>query len=269
MTREEEDDLAKRTHGWLVRVMVYMDRVHREQVEPHPSPSPRETCLQGLLLRAVMWLRTMAKLEETSDLQALAVGTRSLVEAAVDMLLIHEDKEAASSDSLMTVWEKSAKLKAATELVKHFQSSNKELPSDYKTQIDFLNNEGAAIKKERMKFWNNKKHRERWTGRNLLEDCKAVDNHHSDWLVNVFGATLTEFYQTDLRWINWYVHGSSLAGFRVSAETLTRLRAKCYEVSAHLGMICAHVIQVDYRLFELFPERQTEWEWLLNHRDLE
>ena len=291
MRRKETNDLAKRRYRWLVRVATYAENVHREQIEKQLNPSPRETCLRGLFLRAALGLRTMKKLEQPSDLQALAACTRSLVEISVDMLLVHEDKGSACSER-MEAWQESAKLKAAMLLVEHFRSQNREVPSEYKPQADFVDNKKSEIEKKRIGLWTfytrgtnrdsqtstidektierwKRQHPQRWTNRSLRDDMKIVDEHRRDWLLKVFGLTLTEFYRAELSWINWYVHGSTLTGINnISDETFTRLCARCYEVSAYLGMICAHIIQSDYRLFELFPEMQIEWERLLNHRDL-
>src|SRR5258705_8907065 len=107
MRKEETNDLAERHYRWLARVANYVQRVHREQIETQLRPSSSETCLRGLFLRATLWLLTMKKLNKASDLQALAGGTRAMVEIAVDMLLIHADKEIESSLQQMHWWAQS------------------------------------------------------------------------------------------------------------------------------------------------------------------
>lgn len=104
------------------------------------------------------------------------------------------------------MWAQSAKLKAATQIVQLFRSQKREVPSEYKPQVDLIDNARARIEAKRIEFWKGT-HPSRWTGKDLLFNIRDVDKHNRDWLLNVFGLTLTEFYEAELRSINWYLHG--------------------------------------------------------------
>jgi hypothetical protein len=93
--------------------------------------------LGGYFSRSLAWLRSIKKLDETSDIQAVTVASRSLFEAAVDLVLIRHEPKQYSFD-MMFAWERSAKL-AHAEKVRDFFAS-RTVPDEYRTWVEFLAN---------------------------------------------------------------------------------------------------------------------------------
>src|SRR5438128_818795 len=50
--------------------------------------------LHGVLLRSLAWFRTLYKLNEPADFQAVIVGSRALFEMVVDLVILHLDHDA-------------------------------------------------------------------------------------------------------------------------------------------------------------------------------
>src|SRR5947209_8335364 len=77
----------------------------------------------------------------------------------------------------------------------------------------------TAIETQRSALWNGR-HPNRWTDRNLQADVIEADRFLGGEIRNELGHSLSEYYETEYRRMNWYVHGSALASMRgLSPET--------------------------------------------------
>jgi hypothetical protein len=70
----------------------------------------------------------------------------------------------------------------------------------------------------RAKHWNGK-HPDRWTGNSLPVDCRTADELEPARIPAQLGMGLNEFYETQIRRINWSIHGK---GFDVPLDSTKR-----------------------------------------------
>jgi hypothetical protein len=184
-----------------------------------PSPGSTESeqvrlaSLSGYFSRTLAWLRSIKKLDESSDIQAVTVASRSLFEAAVDLVLVrHEPKE--HSFDMMFAWERSAKL-AQAERVRDF-FAGRTVPDEYRTWVEFLANpEVPQIRADRVRWWKKDDHPQRWTGfnRTLRRDAERASGLRPAF-------ELRQFYELEFSPTCWGTHGSTLAAFRSSSADL-------------------------------------------------
>ena len=73
-------------------VAKYMREKLRPRAEGILNPTPRETLATGIFLRSLCWMETLGRLDRVQDFQAVSTGTRSLLEACVDAVLIDHDR---------------------------------------------------------------------------------------------------------------------------------------------------------------------------------
>jgi len=66
-------------------VAKFIDERVRVQVDACVPAVRHGVVFQGQLLRAIAWLRSIAKLDHPADIQARAAGARAVFEGAVDV----------------------------------------------------------------------------------------------------------------------------------------------------------------------------------------
>jgi hypothetical protein len=231
----------------------------------------REECLYGLFLRADAWMQTLRMLDRAVHVQAIVAGNRSLLETAVDMILVHIDPTPASTER-MRWWEESAKLKAAEAILTYFDQRHLHPPDVYQAQASFVANRKNEIEMQRQSLWpgrqDPRKHPDRWTGsRNLLQDVRVADQHYEHVIKQDLGTGLEEYYETEYRKMNFMVHGSTLAGFRnLKAETITYVCAISFKVCTELAMFCTKLALEDFGFADHVPALREEWERIRKDR---
>ena len=252
-----------------VAVADYMTKVNNTCLNNILNPTRREKYLHGMFMRAMGWTSSLKKLNTNQDFQALVACVRALFEIVVDLSFIHIDKTD-SACTKMHLWEESSKLKAAQLLQRYFQNINKPIPEEYHSKIEFIEKNKNRIEKKRIELWPQYKGSHpgnRWTGLNLLKDAKIVDGHMRDFIIDGFSMSLTEFYETEFRQINWYVHGSTLTGIKeLPFESFHLICAQSYKWSADLAMLCIKIILTDFQFTKHCPSLQDEWKNLSKYR---
>jgi hypothetical protein len=113
----------------------------------------------------------------------------------------------------------------------------------------------------RKKLWGENRHPERWTGsRNLLFDIEEVDRFLGAVIQAGIGKTLKEFYETEYRRLNWYIHGSGVAGYwNMPTRVFNLLCAAGYNMACDFGMLCVRIILTDYGFTSHLPDLENEW----------
>jgi len=99
--------------------------------------------------------------------------------------------------------------------------------------VEFVSRWEERIERKREEFWPNKEghgqHPMRWTGRGLPEDLQQVDR--------LEGTDLERFYETEVRRMNWQVHGSGLTGIRgLDFPTLGVVFSLAHKMSGQLAL---------------------------------
>lgn len=97
----------------------------------------RETHLRILFVRVRAWMKSLCKLDEASDIQAVAACTRALMEIAVDMLLLHADKSNDSGER-MRWWNLSAELQMAIAFLQSHKERHTQDTSVFEPQGEFI-----------------------------------------------------------------------------------------------------------------------------------
>lgn len=190
------------------------------------------------------WLQTLSELKHPQHFQAAQAGTRTLLEIAIDLALLHHDRTHQTPAKILA-WERSAKLNAAERTRRCFDG--RELPAEHVERVAFIDREGASVRAERALMWPNRKpesHPQRWTGRALNEDATAADQ---------FGRYgFADFYDGRFAELCWGTHGSGLTGVRfVPEEHFPGIIAFAFHDSAWLGTL---ICELSLRYFEKFDE---------------
>jgi Family of unknown function (DUF5677) len=191
----------------------------------------------GQFLRIDSWLRTLRKLAEPADFQAVAAAGRALLETTIDIALINHQPE---DHERVLAWERSVKLKHAEALLAYLARSNGNSPAEHPSVVEFVAREKKEIERLRKKLgWIRKdgtaRHPERWTNRALSDDAKRVDK-----LGYAFG--FENFYETEYRKLCWHVHGSALPLRSVAFEHFPGIAGLIFPACGDLGLVASEIV---------------------------
>jgi hypothetical protein len=190
-------------------VAKYMRETIRPRLDGVLRPTPREIIATGIFLRSLCWMETLARLDRVQDFQAVSTGTRSLLEALVDLVFIDHD-DTGELTTKMSDWAASAKFAMSQELVKFYADRDQLVPEQYEALQFFYDGNKSSVPALRSKHWGGK-HPPRWTNRQLLLDCRSADQLEPIRIPDELGMSLAEFHETEIRRLNWLVHGSGIA----------------------------------------------------------
>lgn len=208
---EHSASLARVCQGGSSMVSAYLRREIHPLIQAYQPASAREECLWGYFQRLEPSIVGVALLNHVSLLQLVTAGTRTLLELLVDAVLLYYSSPVDSVERI-EAWERSAKLKAAEAAVDYASRVGRSGQERFRQMVDFVDREATSIRALRVRFWFDPKrpghgrHPNRWSDRNLLEDCRRADE--------LRGLKLEEFYETYYRQMNWNIHGSAFAGIR-------------------------------------------------------
>ena len=268
-TEKQNQRIANARYLGAKAVTEYMATIKDKFVECLISPSLREESLQGMFLRSYGWMKSLIKLNEPSDFQAVISCVRSLLEITVDCALLHSDATESNAKK-MHWWEESAKLKVAVILKEYYEIDlNTEVPNEYTPQLDYIRNNENEILQKRREFWDGKHPNNRWTGSaNLEKDIIVADTLLGKAGLSELEMSLKEFHETEYRRLHWYVHGSALTGVKfLDMADFHLISAFAYKWSSDLAMLCIRIILTDFNFTTIYPVLMEEWENLKRHRD--
>jgi hypothetical protein len=175
----------------------------------YATPSRERASYCGVLERVVAWLRTIDKLTQPADIQAMSACARSMFEIVVDLTLLALDPAENSHEKLET-WERSAHLHNA-ERTKRFLEGQP-APRVFAPALKFIAERRAEIVADRMRLWGSSRHQPRWTGRAFDQDVVEADR--------LLGVRQFQYLHTGtFAHLCWNTHGSALAGLRAFDQT--------------------------------------------------
>ena len=154
---------------------------------------PARRLNRALAARVLAWLRSLAKLNQPSDSQAILAGSRGLFELALDFTLLKHEKR--GDASMLLAWQESEKLKWTNRVAKHAVFG--------RAVQGWASSNTARIKELRQRYWGGR-HPMRWTGRQLSQDTTIADGFQNTGFV--------EYYTAYYTWACWQVHGSGAVG---------------------------------------------------------
>lgn len=260
-TKESVIAMTKGLYRGAIVAADCVEDVRKNLLDKVINRTPRAESLYQMVLRAEWWMGSLKKLTDSTDFQAIVSCDRSLLEIAVNLILLHCD-ETNESDERMRLWEQSAFLKSAIALQFYYASAGRAVPDEYQEQVDFVANKKEWIEERRKELWKREKHPERWTCNNLEDDVKEADRVFGDEIEREFGTSLTEFYQTEYRRMNWLVHGYALAGMRTSRTKLFDC-ALGFKSCGDLALLGTKAILIDFGFMNHFA---TKWEAVRQQR---
>jgi hypothetical protein len=250
----EDIALARALYAEAQAVARFIDENVRASVDARVSAVPRGVVFQGQLLRAIAWLRSIAKLDHPADFQAVTAGARAIFEGAVDVTLMHFDATA-NGPERMDAWEESAKLKHAQTAADYIAAAGRQPTESEQHMLTFIRNKKANIEKVRLTLWPNfkGKHPPRWTGRDLGRDAEAAEK--------VLAEGFEEFYRLRYPELCWNVHGSGLAGIaNIRTEAVPYIGGRAAAEAARFARVVAEVVAKhmgcwDEEGFKTLPQR--------------
>jgi hypothetical protein len=190
-------------------VAKYMREKARPRLDGILHPSPREILVSGIFLRSLCWMETLARLDRVQDFQAVSAGTRALLEACVDVVLVDHDGTGQLTMK-MADWATSAKFVMSQEMVNFYTARSQSVPEQLEPLKLFYDANKSSVSALRSKHWGGK-HPPRWTNCALLSDCRTADKLEPIRIPAELGMSLAEFHETEIRRLHWYVHGSGTA----------------------------------------------------------
>jgi hypothetical protein len=234
----------------------------------------RDQALRGLWYRARGWMQTLRKLDHPRDVQAISIANRALLEITVDVLLVHEDRTNKAAWRLCC-WAHSERMKAAEQVVEFYTQNGVPVPEEYQPLEESYRNEKSLTEYQRRMLWPRKsdpskgRHPRRWSGRgNLLEDIEEVDRLYGASIQADLGSSLTEFYKTEYRRMNWQIH-SGVAGFwAIPPASLALTCGLALKWCADLAMLCTKTVLSDFGFETALGGLAEEWERIRLQRDL-
>lgn len=261
--KEEEEFFVDMRNGAIAVIDHIISRGELVEGVPDRKETPhRDSHLKALYDRCRAWALTLRKLDHPSDLQALACAVRSLLEIAVDMILLKSDKTNQSGWK-MRCWDDSARLYMAIASVNERGISTGE-PTHFE---NFIANRKDEIERMREVLWptcvdkhGNPKHPNRWTGDwDILHDIKSADAECGQLIKDNLGTSLVKFYQDNYRFVNRTIHGSGVMGTTGHAKGLIFRGAHALWCAASLAMLCTQVILSDMGFDDHLP-LSDEWD---------
>jgi hypothetical protein len=200
---------------------------------------------EGLVLtvfsRSQLWVRTLRKLDHHYDFPALYAGARFLLEAAVDVALLHISKTAVEVERYI-FWDMSSQLKTAQQVVGHFARKGRSSEAGA-AALEFINARGKEIADLRKKhFGGRDKHPDRWTGRGLLKDAAEADRGCASCLGYLHGR-LEDLVATSYGAMSASVHGAGFGLTRGRDDDWWRIQYDAMMVtSLRLGLASARTV---------------------------
>ncbi|MGI8787444.1 MAG: hypothetical protein ACR2HG_06775 [Pyrinomonadaceae bacterium] len=226
-----------------------------------PDTNYRDDCIKGLWSRIYFWLYSLSRLNATRDFQAFGSANRAILEITIDLVLLHQDKSN-SSGWKMYWWSRSEKLQGAEQVIKFFIEANIDIPNIYTEQQNFIKREQPMISHMRKMLWNGK-HPKRWTGnRYLSEDVKNADVFWGGKFLEVLNKTLLEYFQTEYKKMNWYVHSGVASFWDLPKESFPIISAFFLKGCSDFASLSTQIVIKDFGLSEHLPNYKQELEKL-------
>ena len=277
LNRDQELKIAEaHANAMFAGIQLYREYMKKCEpmimsVIPRPALKHRDGAIQAVWIRAYAWMQSLELLNHTKHIQAISAGNRSLLEFANDLVLLHTDPTN-NSGWKMHHLAFSERLKAAEQLVDFYGAGN--VPSVHSEAESFIQREKTSIDDMRRTLWPNPKnpgkavHPDRWTGRDLFRDAEAADAAYGVQIKASLGMSLTEYYRTEYRRMNWLIH-STMAGVTnldsIYYSTAVVLALKwCQE----LAMFCTQITLKDQQFHNAIDDLNEQWRELRRQRNL-
>lgn len=237
-------------HKGVLLVRNLMDKCgpRIQGLEERPETRDRDVNIISSYLRAHAWMLSISKLNHPSDLQAVACGCRSLLECAVDMILLADDSTNRSGER-MRWWDLSARFQMAIAFLE-FEHKGKEKS----WAREFIQRNETFVRDLRTNLWpqwkdksGKPRHPPRWTESNDIKaDIVTADGSQFQEIIRQnLNQTFLGYYGSEYQRLNKAIHGSGILGVEGSPQLISVKAAHGCWSSASLAMIYHQVICKD------------------------
>jgi hypothetical protein len=240
-------------------------------VLPRQGLQHRDDAIKAVWLRAFAWMQSLELLNHTKHIQAISAGNRSLLEFAVDLVLLHTDTTNAGGWKMHHL-AFSERLKAAELLVAFYGVGN--VPAVHSEAESFIQREKASIEIMRKALWPNAKnpdkavHPDRWTGKDLFRDVQAADEAWGTQIRDSLGMSLAEYYRTEYRRMNWLIHSTMAAVTNLDRIYYSNAAVLGLKWCQDLAMFCTQVTLKDQQYDDAIDDLNEQWRQLRHQRNL-
>jgi len=194
------DNAAEETRGDAGRfftMLKNLDAFNEKEVRgiafAQLSPTVREQCFLGNYLRAIANVKTMLKLDNIADAQAVASLARSIFEMAIEVELIDRVPNSAEKILAFGEFERLRRSRAIVKFAGEHPDSSSHLDAPFHNA--FIDRDGARIDAERNRLWPKKTPTlSHWTQLNLRQRAEFI------------GGNIAELYNSEYQVHSWYAH---------------------------------------------------------------
>lgn len=180
------------------------------------SPTVREQCFLGNYIRAIANVKTLLRLTNIEDCQAVAMIARSIFETGIEIALI--DKIERGPEKII-VFAEVERLKWARKIVQAAQLYPS-LETDISLHKSFIDRDGPRIDAKRSDLWPGDKRLSHWSQKDLRARAELT------------GKELLGIYDSEYQVHSWYVHSGVTGVISMNGEFYWSMWAKSFQLAA-------------------------------------
>ena len=197
------------------------------------NPSERAQYFVLNYQRVIVNIEHVLGLDQTKNVQVIAMVARSTLETATEIRLMASDSNAVEK---VRIFEQVEKLKTSRRIVT-YKAAHPDADVVSKPYEAFIQSDGARIDQEKERLWPGAsvKH---WSRMNMEQRCKKL------------GDEFDELYQVHYAQFSWYVHPGITGFANVPIETLLALCGVAFRVLMVCYAIILEAIVNEFKLFE-------------------
>lgn len=159
--------------------------------------------------------------------------------------------------------------------INYYKEHGVPVPDVYEAQKVFYRDEKSIVDGMRVKLWPNKKnpakpvHPDRWTGNpSLYEDIVKADQLYGSSIKADLGSTLTEYYRTEYRKMNWRIHSGVASFWNQPPAAFNLVCGFAFKWCSDFGMLCTKIVLKDFGFNVVLEGLTQEWENIKQQQDL-
>jgi hypothetical protein len=258
LTDERNQSIRIPFKGAHLRLFALVKVLHTEArpiIDAVPQRTPRDRLVHGLMTRALGWGLSLQKLDEVYDFQAQSVGCRTLLEIAIDLVLLTSMTEPVEK---VTVWEDLGLLSDARATIADKGAD----PGLVAVAQALVNDKEQSLLVALSRLWPTRKKKPlRWTGRqHLADDARAADGACALGLTRMLGQNYARLCSA--------THGSGdVLSRRLRPEEFPGVSIAALHVSFELLADVMRVVLAYFGLFDSTWEERIDAARMLGSAD--
>jgi hypothetical protein len=209
----------QKTEGFF-RATCKIERFAAEVLNPQLvailAPSPTEACLIRTYWRMYNWTKSLTRLNDPSDYQAIAAAARAMFEHVVDFEILDRNQSGLEIKRYFN-FEQIEKFRVAQNLVQSRSVNPQFVDHDYRALADFIAEPGRSegIQSLRAEIWAGIPQRDQsnlhWSGRKLSARTREL------------GGDYPFLYSELYSQLSWHIHSGGVGSDGMSMEDVESL----------------------------------------------